>query len=68
MNMCYRVNRIKMLRIMRNVSCRKVAKAIGVSQSMLSSYENGKRMPRDPEVWDRLAVYFGVSVPYLMGF
>lgn len=57
-----------MLRIMRNVSCRKVANAVGISQSMLSSYENGKRRPRDPEVWDRLAVYFGVSVPYLMGF
>ena len=47
---------------------KRLAVLVGVSQSMLTNYENGSSIPRDQEVWDRLAVYFGVSVPYLMGF
>ena len=61
------MNRIKELRQKKGLSVRKAAEEIGISQSMLSSYENGTRAPRDDETWGRLANYFGVSISYLMG-
>ena len=68
------MNRIKELRQKKGLSVRKAAEEIGISQSMLSSYENGTRSyengtraPRDDETWGRLANYFGVSISYLMG-
>lgn len=61
------MNRIKELRQKKGVSVQKIADEVGLSQSMLSSYENGTRAPRDNETWGRLANYFGVSVSYLMG-
>lgn len=66
--MRYRQNRIKMLRRARGITVKRLAALVGVSQSMLTNYENGSSMPRDQEVWDRLAEYFSVPVPYLMGF
>ena len=68
MDVRYRQNRIKMLRRAGGITVKRLAVLVGVSQSMLTNYENGSSIPRDQEVWDRLAVYFGVSVPYLMGF
>ncbi len=62
------MNKIKELRKEKNITVAELAKELGISQSMLTNYENGSSIPRDQEVWDRLAVYFGVSVPYLMGF
>ena len=59
------MNRIKELRQKKGLSVRKAAEEIGISQSMLSSYENGTRAPRDDETWG--ANYFGVSISYLMG-
>lgn len=61
------MNRIKELRQKKGDSVKKVADEVGLSQSMLSSYENGTRSPRDDETWGRLANYFGVSISYLMG-
>lgn len=61
------MNRIKELRQKKGDSVKKVADEVGLSQSMLSSYENGARSPRDEGTWDKLANYFGVSVSYLMG-
>ena len=61
------MNRIKELRQKKGDSVKKVADEVGLSQSMLSSYENGTRSPRDEATWDKLANYFGVSVSYLMG-
>ena len=60
------MNRIKELRQKKGDSVKKVADKVGLSQSMLSSYENGTRSPRDEGTWDKLANYFGVSVSYLM--
>lgn len=57
-----------MLRRARGITVKRLAALVGVSQSMLTNYENGSSMPRDQEVWDRLAEYFAVPVPYLMGF
>ena len=68
MDVRYRQNRIKMLRRARGITVKRLAALVGVSQSMLTNYENGSSMPRDQEVWDRLAEYFAVPVPYLMGF
>ena len=61
------MNRIKEFRQQKGVSVKKIADEVGISQSMLSSYENGTRAPRDDETWGRLANYFGVSISYLMG-
>lgn len=61
------MNRIKELRQQKGVSVKKIADEVGLSQSMLSSYENGTRSPRDDETWGRLANYFDVSISYLMG-
>ena len=41
------MNRIKELRQQKGDSVKKVADEVGLSQSMLSSYENGARSPRD---------------------
>ncbi|MFP5528347.1 helix-turn-helix transcriptional regulator [Peptococcus simiae] len=38
-----------------------VAKAIGVTKSAISMYENNERVPRD-EIKRRIAVYFNTSV------
>ncbi|WP_370656967.1 helix-turn-helix domain-containing protein, partial [Klebsiella pneumoniae] len=40
------LNRIKELRIEKGVTQSTVAKAIGISQGMLTNYETGKRSPR----------------------
>lgn len=43
---------------------KQVAQDCGISDSALSSYENGERIPRD-EVKIRLANYYGVTVQSL---
>ena len=49
------------LRKTRGESLMDVAKAIGSSQSAISMYENGERIPRD-DIKLRLADHYGVSV------
>jgi transcriptional regulator with XRE-family HTH domain len=41
-----------------------VAKALGISVSALSMYEQGNRIPRD-EVKIRMAAYYGISIEAL---
>jgi len=41
-----------------------VAKALGISISALSMYENGERIPRD-EVKKRVAEYYGRTVQHI---
>ena len=38
-----------------------------MSSSRLSQYETGRREPK-LETWQKLADFFGVSVPYLQGY
>ena len=64
----FKQNRIKELRKKKGVKAVEVAKAVGVSQSMLTNYEKGVVTPRDCGVWERLANYFDVTVGYLLGF
>lgn len=62
------MNRIKKLRKEQGLTVADLSAQIGISQSMLSNYENGNSQPRDQEVWKKLAEVLGVDVGYLMGF
>ena len=59
-------NRLKKLRDKKRVSQGDLAKTIGLTHQAISQYENGKRNPNE-KVWEQLADYFEVSVPYLKG-
>ena len=61
-----RKSRLKELRQKKNLTLKKLGKHVGMLDSTLSQYENGKREP-GREVWQKLADYYGVSVPYLKG-
>ena len=53
------------LRREKNVSQRKAAAELGISQALLSHYENGAREPGLPFVC-RACDYYGVSADYLL--
>ncbi len=57
---------IRELRKKRNLSMKELGKLIGVSESTISLYENGKRQP-DYETLIKISNFFGVSVDYLLG-
>lgn len=59
-------DKLKQLRIERNLTQADVAKAIGVSAATIGNYEQGTRQPRNNEMWQKLADYLGVSVDELM--
>ena len=54
------------LRRARNLSQRRVAGDLGISQALLSHYENGAREPGLDFVC-RACRYFGVSADYILG-
>ena len=60
------MNRIKEIRQEKNLSQTDIAKALGVTRQAISLYEKGDREPK-LETWEKLADFFGVSVPYLQG-
>lgn len=53
--------KIKNLREKNNISRENFANAVEISQSALSMYENGQRIPRD-EVKLRIARFFNTSI------
>ncbi|MBQ8004304.1 MAG: helix-turn-helix transcriptional regulator [Oscillospiraceae bacterium] len=57
---------ISLLRKEKNLSQRKVARELGVSQAVLSHYENGLREP-GLEFVARIADYYKVSADFLLG-
>lgn len=59
-------NRLKQLRKEKDLSLEQVGKAVGLATNTISRYETGKREPK-LETWQKLADFFGVSVPYLQG-
>lgn len=59
-------NRIKELRTKKGLSQAQLANELGISNQIISFYENDKREPKI-EMWQKLADFFGVSVPYLQG-
>lgn len=58
--------KLKQLRIQKGVTQADIANAIGVSSATIGNYEQGTREPRNNEMWNKLADYFGVSVDFLM--
>lgn len=61
------MNKIKELRKEKNITVAELAKALGISQSMLTNYENGNGTPRDDSIWEKLSQLFGVSKSHVMG-
>ena len=59
-------NRIKELRKNKWLSQSQLANKVGISNQVISFYENNKREPKI-ETWQALANFFDVSVPYLQG-
>ncbi|GED82698.1 hypothetical protein [Latilactobacillus phage TMW 1.706 P1] len=60
-------NRIKKLRLERDVSQTELAEALKTSRQAISNYEKGLREPKI-DTFVILADYLNVSAPYLMGF
>ena len=60
------MNRIKEIRQEKKLSQKDLAKKLNISQQAISLYEKGDREPK-LETWQKLADFFGVSVPYLQG-
>lgn len=60
------MNNLKLLRKKKRLTLMKLSKELGLSDSALSNYENGKREISIGKA-KRLAEYFGVSVGYLLG-
>lgn len=54
----------KLVKLRGKRSQEEVAKAVNISTSALSMYENGSRVPRD-EIKIRLAEYYGKSVQFI---
>ena len=59
-------NRIEELRKKRGMGQKELAEKIETPQQAISLYERGDREPK-LETWQKLANFFGVSVPYLQG-
>ena len=57
--------KLRELRKEKGISLKKLGAYIGVSESTMSLYENGKRQP-DNETLLKLADFFGVTVDYLL--
>lgn len=57
---------IKELRKQNNITMKRLGEIVGVSESCISQYENGKRQP-DNDMLKRLADFFNVSVDQLLG-
>lgn len=64
--MIYFGERLKQLRKQKNISQKQLGERIHVTNSMISAYETGLRMP-SYEVLIKMAYYFHVSTDYLLG-
>lgn len=58
--------RLRSLRREKDVVMVEMAKDVGLTQTTLSKYENGKRIP-NIEILERIAQYLDVSADYLIG-
>ena len=59
-------NRLREIRLSKDLTLKKVADDIGISENGLCNYELGKREPK-LKTWIKLSDYFNVSVSYLQG-
>lgn len=60
------MQRLRELRKEKGLTMKKLGEMVGVGESTISQYENGKRQP-DFTTLDKLAEIFNVSVDYLLG-
>ena len=60
-------NRLKEIRIKKKLTLDDIEAKTGIKRGTYSNYENSKTEPK-LEVWQKLADFFNVSVPYLQGF
>ena len=61
------MNKIKELRKEKNITVTELVKELGISQSMITNYENGNGTPRDESIWEKLSQIFSVSKSHVMG-
>lgn len=61
------MNRIKELRKQKNLTIADLSESLGIPKTTLNNYENEKRLPRNQDVWKKLADFFDVSIAYVMG-
>ena len=57
---------LRKLRRKKNITMKQLGEMVGVSESAISQYENGKRQPDQPTLI-KIADYFNVSTDYLLG-
>lgn len=60
-------SRLKFLREEKNIRQEDLAKILNISRQSISNYENGSRFPNDEELIRNIAMYFNVSLDYLLG-
>ena len=60
-------NRLKQLREINKYTLDDIEKNTGIKRGTYNNYENGKTEPK-LETWQKLADFFGVSVPYIQGY
>ncbi|MBQ9013587.1 MAG: helix-turn-helix transcriptional regulator [Bacilli bacterium] len=60
------MNRLKELRIKKNIKQQDLAKALNVTKQSVSNWENGKRLP-NIEILILLADFYNCSLDYLVG-
>lgn len=59
-------NRLKELRLSKNLTLKQVGEGVGLAANTISRYEISNREP-SLEIWKKLADFFGVTVSYLLG-
>lgn len=64
------MNRLKELREERGISLKELSRCLDVkvSDGQLSNFENGNRNFRNDKIIPCISEYFGVSIPYLLGY
>ncbi|MCT7687727.1 helix-turn-helix domain-containing protein [Lactobacillus crispatus] len=60
------MNRLKEMREVRGYTLDDVEGLMGIKRGTYSNYENGNTEPK-LKTWQKLADFYGVSVPYLQG-
>lgn len=60
-------NRIKELRLKAGLTQEQLAKEVEITRQAISQYEKASRQPK-AEIAQKLADYFNVLVPYLLGY
>ena len=60
------MNRLRQVRKQKEITLKEVAEDVGIADNTLQQYETEKREPKK-ETWIKLADYYCVPVPYLMG-